>query len=105
MREPRLGRGDAIRAAAPYHARVARTSEGARVRTECRAGGQIVTMEAGDPRRSGREGDMLTPAPVLILQDLWEILQPALQGLPAPAVSTHGHQGRPGPYPGGDAER
>ena len=39
------------------------------------------------------------------LQDLWEILQPALRGLPAPAVSTHGHQGRPGPYPSGEAER
>jgi DNA-binding NtrC family response regulator len=31
------------------------------------------------------------------LQDLWEILQPALQGLPAPAVDTDGAQGRPGP--------
>jgi DNA-binding NtrC family response regulator len=37
------------------------------------------------------------------LQDLWHILQPAFQGLPAPAGHTHGDAGRPAPSPGGDA--
>ena len=39
------------------------------------------------------------------LQDLWDILQPALQGLPAPAVRTYGDRGRRGPDPGGEAGR
>jgi DNA-binding NtrC family response regulator len=35
------------------------------------------------------------------LQDLWDILQPALQGVPAPVESWRSRQGRPGQYPGG----
>ena len=34
------------------------------------------------------------------LQDLWAIVQPALQGLPAPAVSRRSDQGGPGQQPG-----
>jgi DNA-binding NtrC family response regulator len=39
------------------------------------------------------------------LQDLWDIVQPALQGLPAPAVRSYGDHGRRGQDPGGDAGR
>jgi DNA-binding NtrC family response regulator len=35
------------------------------------------------------------------LQDLWDIVQPALQGLPAPETSRFSHQGGPGQQPGG----
>ena len=35
------------------------------------------------------------------LQDLWDIVQPALQGFPAPAVSRRSDQGGLGQHPGG----
>jgi hypothetical protein len=49
---------DARDAKVASHARVARTSEGPQVRTECRAVGQIVTMEAGDTPRAGTHDPM-----------------------------------------------
>jgi DNA-binding NtrC family response regulator len=39
------------------------------------------------------------------LQELWDIVQPALQGLPAPAVRPYGDHGRRGQEPGSDADR
>lgn len=37
------------------------------------------------------------------LQELWDIVQPALQGLPAPAVRPYGDHGGRGQSPGGNA--
>ena len=66
----------------------------------------MTTFEAPELWYAARaEGAYAYLAKPFRLQALWEIVQPALQGLPAPAVSNHSHQERLGPYPGGEAKR
>jgi DNA-binding NtrC family response regulator len=58
----------------------------------------MTTFDAPELWHAARaEGAYACLAKPFRLQALWYIVQPALQGLPAPAVYTDGAQGRPGP--------